>query len=166
MTYPLIGNYGVILEDYESEKIRAKAVFIHEVAEFESNFRAKENLNKFLKDNNVPGLTNINTRKLTKILRNSGTMRGYMTSDISNVDNIINKIKQFKVERLVDIVTCKEQVKYGNPKAKQIALLDFGFKHNILNSLLKRNVGVTIYPANTRAEEILAAKPDGIVLSN
>lgn len=71
MTYPLIGNYGIIPEDYESEGIYAKAVFIHEMAEFESNLRAKSTLDKFLRDYRIPGLTNINTRKLTKILRDS-----------------------------------------------------------------------------------------------
>lgn len=166
MTYPLIGNYGVIPEDYESEGIYAKAVFIHEMAEFESNFRTKLSLDKFLRENRVPGLTNINTRKLTKILRDSGTMRGYLTSNIDNMEEIMKKIKEYEIGNVVQKVTSKAIKSYGRTKAKQIALLDFGFKHNIVNSLLRRDVGVTVYPADTSAEMILATRPDGIMLSN
>lgn len=166
MTYPLIGNYGVIPEDYESEKIWAKAVFIHKLAEFESNFRTKFNLEKFLRDYKIPGLTNVNTRKLTKILRDAGTMRGYLTSNIDNMDFIMKKIKEYEVGLVVNEVTSKEIKSYGKSKEKQIALMDYGFKHNIVNSLLKRDVGVTVYPANTPAEKVLETSPDGIMLSN
>lgn len=166
MTYPLIGNYGVIPEDYESDGIYAKAVFIHEMAEFESNFRTKLSLDKFLRENRVPGLTNINTRKLTKILRDSGTMRGYLTSNIDNMEEIMKKIKEYEIGNVVQKVTSKGAKSYGRTKPKQIALLDFGFKHNIVNSLLRRDVGVTVYPADTSAEMILATRPDGIMLSN
>ncbi len=166
MTYPLIGNYGIIPEDTESDKIWAKAVFIHELAEFESNFRTKENLEKFLRDYKIPGLTNINTRKLTKILRDAGTMKGYITSNINDIDDIMQKIKEYEVGKVVDIVTSKEIKVYGKGKKKKVALMDYGFKHNIVNSLLKRDVEVTVFPADTPAEEIIAMKPDGIMLSN
>ena len=166
MTYPLIGNYGIIPEDAESEKIWAKAVFIHDLAEFESNFRSKQNLDKYLKDFRIPGLTNVNTRKLTKVLRNSGTMRGYVTSNISNMNEIKERIKAYNVGNVVDIVTSREVKTYGKGKSKRVALLDYGFKHNIVNSLLKRNIEVTVFPANTTAEKIIAFKPDGIMLSN
>ena len=98
MTYPLIGNYGVIPEDFESENIWVKTVFVHEIAEFESNFRKKESLNKFLRDYKIPGLTNINTRKLTQTLRENGTMRGYVTSSIQDMDEIMKQIKEYKIE--------------------------------------------------------------------
>lgn len=166
MTYPLIGNYGVIPEDCESEGIYAKAVFVHEIAEFESNFRTKLNLDKFLRENKVPGLTNINTRKLTRVLRNSGTMRGYVTSNINNLDEIMEKIKKYEIKNVVEKVTSKSQKSYGRTKAKQIALVDYGFKHNLVNLLLEKDIGVTVYPANTSAEMILATRPDGILLSN
>ncbi len=166
MTYPLIGNYGITPEDTESDKIWAKAVFIHELAEFESNFRTKENLEKFLRDYKIPGLTNINTRKLTKILRDAGTMKGYITSNINDIDDIMQKIKEYEVGKVVDIVTSKEIKVYGKGKKKKVALMDYGFKHNIVNSLLKRDVEVTVFPADTPAEEIIAMKPDGIMLSN
>ena len=166
MTYPLIGNYGIIPEDSESDKIWAKAIFIHDLAEFESNFRTKQNLDKFLKDFRVPGLTNVNTRKLTKVLRNSGTRKGYLTSNISNMNEIKERIKAYTVGNVVDLVTSREIKTYGKGKNKRVALLDYGFKHNIVNSLLKRDVEVTVFPANTTAEKIIAFKPDGIMLSN
>lgn len=166
MTYPLIGNYGVMPEDYESEQIWAKAVFIHKLAEFESNFRTKFNFEKFLRDYKIPGLTNINTRKLTKILRDNGTMKGYITSNIDNLDDIMKKIEEYDVGNVLEKVTSKEIKSYGKNKEKQVALMDYGFNHNIVNSLLKRNVGVTIYPANTPAEKVLETNPDGIILSN
>ena len=166
MTYPLIGNYGVIPEDTESDRIWAKAVFIHELAEFESNFRTKFSLDKFLRDYNVPGLTNINTRKLTKTLRNAGTMKGYITSNINNIDEIMEKIKIYEVGKVVDEVTSKEIKVYGKGKSKKVALMDYGFKHNIVNSLLKRDCEVTVFPADTPAEKVIEMKPDGIMLSN
>jgi len=166
MTYPLIGNYGVITEDEESERIWAKAIFIHELAEYENNFRTNKDLNTFLKENNIPGLVDINTRKLTKILRDTGTMRGAVVSDISNIEKIIDKLNTYKIGNVVEEVTRKKVVSYGSTKPKQIAMLDFGAKDNIINCLLKRGVGVTVYPANTSAEMILATRPDGIMLSN
>ena len=166
MTYPLIGNYGVIPEDFESERIWAKAVFIHELAEFESNFRKKDSLNKFLRDYKIPGLTNINTRKLTKLLREAGTMKGFVTSSIDNMPEIMQKIKEYEVGKVVRQVSTKEIRAYGRDKEKQIVLMDYGFKHNIVNSFLKRNVGVTVCPCNTPIDRILALKPDGILLSN
>ena len=166
MTYPLIGNYGVIPEDAESDKIWAKAVFIHELAEFESNFRKKEGLNKFLRDSKIPGLSNVNTRKLTKILREYGTMRGYITSSVENMNEIMEKIKMYEVGNVVKEVSSKQIVSYGKNFDKQIVLMDYGFKHNIVNSFLKRNVGVTVCPGTTPINKILELNPDGILLSN
>ena len=166
MTYPLIGNYGVIPEDFESEKIWAKAVFIHELAEFESNFRKKEGLNKLLQDYKIPGLTNINTRKLTKTLRESGTMKGYITSSIDKLSEIMDKIKNYNIGYIVKQVTTDKVIQYGKNYNKKIILLDYGFKHNIVNSILKRNVGVIVCPSNTPINDILNFNPDGILLSN
>lgn len=166
MTYPLIGNYGVIPEDMESDMIWAKAIFVHEVAEFESNFRTKFNLNKFLLDYKIPGITNINTRKLTKILRDAGTMKGYVTSNISNIEEIMKKIKDYEVGNVVEKVTSKQVKVYGKGKKIKIALMDYGFKHNIVNSLLKRGAEVTVFPATTSAEDVVSSHPDGIMLSN
>lgn len=166
MTYPLIGNYGVMPEDYESDRIYAKAIFVHEVADFESNFRSKSNLEKFLRDYKIPGLTGINTRKLTRMLRESGTMKGYLTSNIDNIDDIMQKIKDYKIENPVEYVTCKQAKTYGRGKSKKVAVLDCGVKHNLINSLLKRDVEVTVFPATAEPEQILNLRPNGILVSN
>lgn len=166
MTYPLIGNYGIIKQDSESSRIWAKAVIVHKLAEHESNFRTEGTLESFLIENDIPGLKNVNTRKLTKILRDSGTMKGYITTDITHLSKIHGEIEKYKVGDVVEEVTCKEIEKYNEDAEKQVALMDYGYKKNILKSLLKRNVGVTIYPATTTAEEVLKSNPDGIMLSN
>ncbi len=101
MTYPLIGNYGVIPEDMESKKVWVSAIFIHELAETASNFRKVKDLEEYLIQNEVPGLKNVNTRKLTKILRNNGTMRGKITSNIENKEEILKEIKEYKPSNLV-----------------------------------------------------------------
>lgn len=174
MTYPLIGNYGIIPEDYESKKMWMSAIFIHELAPLPSNFRCEKTLNEFLVENEVPGLTKINTRKLTKILRNHGTMKGMLTDDITNIDKIIEKIKNEKITGLVDKVTCKEIYTVGNddlviPKQTgtnkiKIALMDYGAKENIIRCLVKRNCTVTVFPASTT--DINVDEFDGIMLSN
>ena len=166
MTYPLIGNYGVIHEDEESGKVWAKAVIIHELAELESNFRTNTDLDSFLKANKVPGLKGVNTRKLTKILRDNGTMKGKLVSDTTNLEEILEDIKNYQIENAVETVTRNQKAIYGAGRAKQIALIDYGAKDNIVNSLLKRGVSVIVYPAKTEASIILATRPDGVLLSN
>lgn len=165
MTYPLIGNYGLTKEDQESKKPWVEAVFVHEIAEMESNFRSKMHILDFLKEYNIPGLTGINTRKLTKELRNVGTMRGKITSDISNIDEIIKEEKDFSISHLVNKVSSKEEYICGNGKTK-IALFDFGAKQNIIQSLLQRDCEVTVFPYNTSYQKFLTGQYEGIVLSN
>lgn len=165
LTYPLIGNYGIITNDVESRKMWIKAIFIHELAELESNFRAETNLNDYLKDNDIPGLMNVNTRKLTKLLRDSGTMRGKLVSDISNLQEIIKEIKEYTFPNVVGEVSNKHVREFGEGKNK-IALIDFGCKENIIRSLVNRNCTVTVFPQDISAETILEGNFDGIVLSN
>lgn len=165
MTYPLIGNYGLTIEDQESKKPWVEAVFVHEIAEVESNFRSKLHLEKFLKYNKIPGLQGINTRKLTKVLRDNGSMKGMLTDNTENINEKIEKIKNYKVTKLVEKVTSKEIYEIGDGKVR-IGLLDFGSKQNIINSLLKRECTVTVFPQNTDAEVILSKNFDGLVLSN
>lgn len=165
MTYPLIGNYGLTKEDAESRKPWVEAVFVHEIAEMESNFRSKMHILDFLKEYEVPGLEGINTRKLTKELRNVGTMKGKLTSNISNIDEILKEIKSVSISHLVEKVSSKEKYTCGNGKTK-IALFDFGAKQNIINSLLNRDCEVTIFPWNTSYQEFLTGEYEGIVLSN
>lgn len=165
LTYPLIGNYGIITNDVESRKMWIKAVFIHELAELESNFRAEMNLNDYLKNNDIPGLKNVNTRKLTKLLRDHGTMRGKLVSDISNLQDIIKEIKEYTFPNVVGEVSNKHIREFGEGK-NRIALIDFGCKENIIRSLVNRDCTVTAFPQDISAETILEGNFDGIVLSN
>lgn len=149
----------------ESKKVWVSAIFIHELAEVSSNFRKEKELEDYLNENNVPGLKNINTRKLTKILRNSGTMRGKITSDTSDIQKIIKEIKEYTPKNLVGMVSSKRPYVEGEGKTK-ISLLDFGCKENIIRELKKRDCTVYVYPQDSSPESILESNPDGILLSN
>ena len=166
MTYPLIGNYGVCYKDMESQKAWPDGYIVRELSRMASNFRNEDPIQKFLLDNDIPGICGIDTRALTKILREKGTMNGMITTNENyNLDEVLPKIKEYSVKGVVDKVTCSEKrVLKGN--GKRVALLDLGAKNNIAQSLNKRGCEVTIYPAHTTAEEILATNPDGIMLSN
>jgi carbamoyl-phosphate synthase small subunit len=158
MTYPLIGNYGVIPNDAESKKVWVSGVFVHELAEVSSNFRKEKELNDYLIENEVPGLKNVNTRKLTKVLRNSGTMRGKITSNITNIEQTIKEIKEFSPKNLVGLVSGKRQYIEGEGE-KKIALLSFGCKENIIRELKKRNCIVYVYPHDTNTQTLLENNP-------
>jgi carbamoyl-phosphate synthase small subunit len=119
MTYPLIGNCGTTTDDYEMKQIWCDAIFIHELAPLESNFRSKTNLNKFLIKNKIPGLKKVNTRKLTKVLREQGTMRGMLTDDISDIPSIIQKIKEYNPT--TDKITTKEIYTVGRMYSERSA---------------------------------------------
>ena len=166
LTYPLIGNYGAITKDKESRKAWVEAVFLHELAPVESNFRSEMNLNEYLLENDIPGLQGINTRKLTKILRKSGTMKGMLTDNIDKKEEMIQSLKNKTLEKeLVKKVTTDKIETLGEGNLK-VALFNFGSKRNIIHSLMKRNCEVTIFPADTKAEEIIKGDFDGIILSN
>lgn len=165
LTYPLIGNYGIITSDVESRKAWIKALFIHELAELSSNFRKEKDLDEYLKENDIPGLKGINTRKLTKLLRDSGVMRGKVVSNIDDIQSIIDEIKQYTFPNVVGEVSNKHIREFGEGRYK-IALVDFGCKQNIIKSLTSRNCTVTAFPQDINAETILEGNFDGILLSN
>ena len=167
MTYPMIGNYGVSLEDFESDKLQPCAFIVHELCDTPSNFRNTQTIDSLLREHHIPCLSGIDTRAVVKKLRESGTMRGVVTADISDKDRLMGVIQAFKQDKLVESVTLKEKTVLGaeNSGAK-IALMDFGTKRNIANSLVARGCVVTQYPAWTTAEEIIKSAPDGIMLSN
>lgn len=166
MTYPLIGNYGINFSDMESKKPWVKGFIVRELSRTASNFRCEGSIQDFLEKHDIPGIAGIDTRALTKLLREKGTMNGMITTDENyDLDKILPQLSAYEVGNVVDEVTCREPaVLKGN--GKKVALMDFGAKNNIARSLNKRGCEVTIYPAHTGAEEILAAKPDGIMLSN
>ncbi|MCC8017038.1 MAG: carbamoyl phosphate synthase small subunit, partial [Lachnospiraceae bacterium] len=165
MTYPLIGNYG-ITPDMESERPWPDGYIVRELSRMPSNFRCEGTIQDFLKKYDIPGVAGIDTRALTKILREKGTMNGMITTNENyDLDEVLPKLKAYTTGNVVDKVTCKE--KYTLPgDGYKVALLDVGAKRNIARSLNERGCEVTVYPARTPAAEILAAKPDGIMLSN
>ena len=165
MTYPLIGNYG-ITPDMESEKPWPDGYIVRELSRLPSNFRCQGTIQDFLAEHDIPGIAGIDTRALTKILREKGTMNGMITTNENyNTDEIIQKLKAYRTGKVVEKVTCSEKTVMKNSGCK-VALMDFGAKKNIAESLWKRGCEVTIYPAHTPANEILADQPDGIMLSN
>ena len=165
MTYPLIGNYG-ITPDMESRKAWPDGYIVRELSRMPSNFRCEGTIQDFLKEQDIPGIAGIDTRALTKILREKGTMNGMITTNENyNLDEILPKLKEYVVGDVVSEVTCdKSYILEGD--GPKVALMDFGAKNNIARSLNDRGCEVTVYPANTPAEEIISANPDGIMLSN
>ena len=165
MTYPLIGNYGVT-PDMESERPWAEGYIVRELSRMPSNFRSTGAIQDFLRQHDIPGIAGIDTRALTKILREKGTMNGMITTDEDYcLADILPRLKAYTTGNVVDKVTCA-RISVLKGKKKRVALLDLGAKQNIAKSLQQRGCEVTIYPARTCAEEILSAKPDGIMLSN
>lgn len=204
MTYPLIGNYGICKEDMESKKPWPDGFIVRELSRIPSNFRCDISIQQFLEEHGVPGIAGIDTRALTRILREKGTMNGMITTDEQyDLEKIIPRLKAYTTGKVVERVSCSEKYTLtgskelaengplaGNASFKReafeagirekkpslvrelngvglrVALLDLGAKDNIARSLTARGCDVTVYPACTTAEEILAEKPDGIMLSN
>ena len=165
MTYPLIGNYG-ITPDMESLKAWPDGYIVRELSRMPSNFRCEGTIQDFLKKYDIPGIAGVDTRALTKILREKGTMNGMITTNENyDLDEVISKLKNYKVEGVVSKVTCAEKYVLEGT-GKKVALLDLGAKKNIAKSLNDRGCEVTVYPADTTAEEIIASNPDGIMLPN
>ncbi len=170
MTYPLIGNYGICREDMESKQAWPAGLIVRELSRLASNFRSDMTIQDFLMEQGIPGIAGIDTRALTKLLRKKGTMNGMITSDESyHLDEILPKLRAYTTGNVVEKVTCSHKYEItcaADAIGKRVALLDFGSKENITRSLVKRGCDVTVYPAFTKAEEILADNPDGIMLSN
>lgn len=165
MTYPLIGNYG-ITPDMESERPWPDGYIVRELSRMPSNFRCQGTIQDFLVKYDIPGIAGIDTRALTKILREKGTMNGMITTDENyQLEEVLPRLKAYVTGNVVDKVTC-DSISKLKGKGKRVALMDFGAKKNIAKSLNERGCEVTIYPACTSAEKILEDKPDGIMLSN
>lgn len=166
MTYPLIGNYGICYEDMESKQAWPDGYIVRELSRKPSNFRCEGSIQEFLEKQDIPGIAGVDTRALTKILREKGTMNGMITTNEEfDLDEVISRLKAYTVGDVVSKVTCSEkEVLEGN--GPKVALMDFGAKNNIAKSLNNRGCHVTIYPAHTSAEEIISSQPDGIMLSN
>lgn len=184
-TFPLIGNYGVIPEDFESRKCFVKGYIVRELCSLPSNFRCQSDLDSYLKSQNIVGIAEIDTRALTKKLRESGVMNGMIISGIEKpvIENsLLEKIKAYKVEQSVETVSTSTQLSekqnvvkdypeinhhiFHSDKKIKILLWDFGAKYNIPRELEKRNAEVITVPYSYTADDILKLDPDGIMLSN
>ena len=166
MTYPLIGNYGICRADMESAKPWPDGYIVRELSRIPSNFRSEDTIQNFLKIHDIPGICGIDTRALTKILREKGTMNGMITTtEYADLTLPIRRMKEYQVTGVVLKTTTKEKYVLDGP-GKRVALMDYGATRNIARSLNERGCQVTVYPADTPAEAVLADKPDGIMLSN
>lgn len=165
MTYPLIGNYGVCLEDQESHVPYVEGFVVNELARLGNNFRKNIDLEDYLKEHDIPGIQGIDTRYLTKIIRQKGCMNGMITThQYDDLSVILKKIKDFRVIGVVEKTTCQKPYTIG--QGRKVALYDFGAKKNIANELVKRGCAVTVYPASTPASTILEGHYEGVMLSN
>ncbi len=164
-TFPLIGNYGFINEDAESTRSAVSAYIVREPCDNPSNFRYDQTLDEYLKKNNIPGVYDVDTRQITKIIRESGVMNAMITDDPRKAD--LEAIKAYSVTDAVKSVSCaKPSMSASHEHKYNVVLIDYGTKRNIVRELNKRGCNVAIVPYDTKAEDILALNPDGIMLSN
>ena len=199
MTYPLVGNYGINLDDSESWKPHVRGFIVREACDEPSHWRSVDSLEGYLKAHGILGLAGIDTRALTRHLRSHGTLRGVVTTDIPQdvasswgaasglpeelVQRLVDRARGVRLDKVVAEVTTPLPYRYGLPlpasgedtPARQaapsggplrVAVLDFGVKQNILRELARRGCEVTVLPAATTAEAVLALQPDGVLLSN
>ena len=173
-TYPLIGNYGMNKDDRESDRIWAKGYIVREACTTPSNWRCEETLDSFLKKNNTIGIEGIDTRHLTRIIRESGVMNGAILTTFDPADPankaeteaLLAEIRAYAVTDAVKNVTCAAPEVFNPEGETHIVLMHYGCKRNIVRCLVKRGCKVTVMPAFATAEEIKALNPDGIMLSN
>jgi carbamoyl-phosphate synthase small subunit len=173
-TYPLIGNYGMNKDDMESDRIWAKGYIVREACTTPSNWRCEETLDSFLKKNNTIGIEGIDTRHLTRIIRESGVMNGAILTTFDPADpankaeteKLLETIRAYAVTDAVKSVTCEKPEVFHEKGETHIVLMHYGCKRNIVRCLVKRGCKVTVMPAFATAEEVAALNPDGIMLSN
>ena len=163
-TFPLIGNYGFNRTDLESKKAWVSAYVVREICDEPSNFRMEGKLNDFLVEEGIVGVYGVDTRELTKILREEGTMNAYISSKpLTN----LSIVQEYAIKNAVEEVSCKEVERFGENNAKlSVALWDFGAKQTTVNQLLSYGCKVLKVPSTYTAEQILALSPDGVMLSD
>lgn len=171
-TYPFIGNYGVNAVDMESKRPWVRGYIVRELCDAPSNFRCEGELGAFLEQNGIVGLCGIDTRRLTRLIREQGVMNGAIVpgpaAEVEAQRNtLLKKIRAYRIEGAVEAVTTGEKQIFAPDKTRyRVALLDFGYKQNILQSLLARGCEVTVWPAKTAPDTILASSCDGLMLTN
>ena len=166
-TFPLIGNYGVNSADPESDGSVVSGYIVREYCEQPSNFRCEGDLDSYLKKFGIVGIYDIDTRHLTKLIRESGVMNGAIVCGEYDKEALLEKIRSYTVGSVVPKVSVKQKQFFPAENARfNVALMDYGYKHNIRRELIKRGCNVTVMPYNASSEEIKALNPDGIMLSN
>ncbi len=166
MTYPLIGNYGINLDDFESKAPKLKGFVVREACDFPSNWRCEMNLSEYLKGQKIMGIQGVDTRAITLMLRKNGTMKGIITTQESMTPQELQKAFD-SMDNSKVIADCTIREKYEiTGQGQRVAFLDFGTKGGILRDLSKRGCHLTVFPAFATAEEILESKPDCVFLSN
>lgn len=168
MTYPLVGNYGINREDFEAKKSYVRGFVVREDCDRPSNWRASYKIGDFLAREGVLGLSGVDTRALTRHLRSHGTMRGVISTETSNPQELIEKARtcpQLTGQKMVSEVATSE-IYTIEGKSPRVALIDLGSKLNIIRELKKRDCEVIVLPPTAAAEEILVLNPDGILISN
>ncbi len=169
MSYPLIGNYGVNHEDNESSRPWASGFIVRHLSPRGSNFRCEDTLDSYLKQHDITGIEDIDTRALTKILRSQGSMNGMLTcAEHFNVQEALEKIRAYRVQGTVERVSCKapEDLPAYGEQRRRVAVMDYGVKRNIVECLRRRGCAVTLFPAATPAETVLSGGYDGVMLTN
>ena len=168
MTYPLIGNYGITDDDYETKQPTIGGLIVREYNDLPSNFRYTKTLSEYLEENNIPGISGVDTRKITRSIREKGSRKVIITDINTSKEEALEKLKNhISPKDAVAKVSCKKKWYSRTANAKfNIVAVDCGIKLNIIRSLNKRGCNVTVVPYNTHYEKIVDLKPDGIFLSN
>jgi carbamoyl-phosphate synthase small subunit len=165
MTYPLIGNYGVNVDDVESRKPHVRGFVVREFAEVPSHFKSAGTLENYLQRNHIIGIAGIDTRKLTKAIRSHGTMKAVLTTLDTPVEELRERLRNPFPRDQIDHVTTGSVYRCPG-SGRRVVAMDFGMKAGVVRSLLARQCDVIVVPARTTAEEILAWQPHGVMLSN
>ena len=171
MTYPHIGNYGVNKNDIESKNIQVAGFIIKDLTIEPSNYSSDQSLNQYLKNNNITGICGLDTRAITRVVREHGSMNAIISSENLDLNVLTEELSQtpsMEGLNLTNQVTCKKSYKYENSISGEfkVAALDFGIKNNILRLLKKYGCNVTVFPSNISSQEIISFNPDGVFLSN
>ena len=169
MTSPHIGNYGINEEDIESENIQVAGFVIKEETMTPSNWRSTQSLGEYLKKNKIVGIKEIDTRSLTRHIRDKGAMNGIISSKDLDIQSLDKKLKKFPDMNGLDLakdVTTQKKYKWPGKGQYKVAVIDFGIKKNILRLLSDAGCELTVFPASIKAEDILSFEPDGVFLSN
>ena len=169
MTSPHIGNYGINEEDIESENIQVAGFVIKEETMTPSNWRSTQSLGEYLKKNKIVGIKEIDTRSLTRHIRDKGAMNGIISSNDLNIQSLEKKLKKSPDMNGLDLakdVTTQKKYKWPGKGEYKVAVIDFGIKKNILRLLSDAGCELTVFPASTKVEDILSFEPDGVFLSN